>query len=329
MTADITVIVPTYNVEKYINKCLKSLHNQSFNNFEVWAVNDGSTDNSKNVIKKWCDIDNRIKYIEKENGGYGSVLQYCISNIKTKYFLICDPDDWLDRKALETLYNIAEKNNVDMVVGDKFNVYSDDNQQEYSSSKPTFLSIMPDEVYNDDYHIQLFSFLLVSPHAKLYKTEISKNIIFPQHVSYTDFDLYILSLINAKRVCYHPQPLAYYLIDRKGNTTTDKSPKIIDYYCKVWDAAYQQLRKNSKNVDVLWWRMYVELQLILANYAETKDISNKQYLNEIYSLIKKLRIYKKNIERVSPKSLKFRILFEGLMSKHLYKFFGYIYMKLK
>lgn len=329
MNKKITVIVPMYNVENYVTKCLNSLLQQTFQDFYILAVDDGSPDNSKEIVKNMAKRDGRIKLIEKENGGYGSVLELAIKRITTPYFIICDPDDWLDRKALETLYNIAEKNNVDMVVGDKFNVYSDDNQQEYSSSKPTFLSIMPDEVYNDDYHIQLFSFLLVSPHAKLYKTEISKNIIFPQHVSYTDFDLYILSLINAKRVCYHPQPLAYYLIDRKGNTTTDKSPKIIDYYCKVWDAAYQQLRKNSKNVDVLWWRMYVELQLILANYAEIKDISNKQYLNEIYSLIKKLRIYKKNIERVSPKSLKFRILFEGLMSKHLYKFFGYIYMKLK
>ena len=85
---DITVIVPTYNVEKYIGKCLKSLLNQTYKNFEIWAVDDGSPDNSKEIIQKYQKVDNRIKYIYKKNGGYGSVLEYCIKKINTKYFLI-------------------------------------------------------------------------------------------------------------------------------------------------------------------------------------------------------------------------------------------------
>lgn len=330
MNPAITVIVPIYNVEEYVGKCLESLHNQTFTNFEVWAVSDGSPDNSKDVVKKWCDIDNRIKFIEKENGGYGSVLQYCIDRIETDYFLVCDPDDWLAPKTLERLYSIAVKNKLDIVVGDKYNVYSDNNQQEYVSSKNSQLAITPNKVYEDSYCVQLFSFLLVSPHAKLYRTKISKGIKFPKHVSYTDFDLYILSLVKAKRALYVPEPLAYYLIDREGNTATDVSSKTVNYYCEVWKAAFDQLGKSSKNIDVLWWRMYAELQLILVQYGKTtKNSSDKKYLFKIYELIRQLQSYKQNIKNVSPSNCKFRIFFNGLMNKYMYKFFCHIYIKIK
>ena len=71
MKPDITVIVPMYNVEKYVSKCLKSLLNQTYKNFEIWAVDDGSPDNSKEIVKKFADEDPRIKLIVKKNGGYG------------------------------------------------------------------------------------------------------------------------------------------------------------------------------------------------------------------------------------------------------------------
>lgn len=330
MNPKITVIVPIYNVEKYVDKCLSSLHNQSFDDFEVWTVSDGSPDNSREVVKKWCKKDSRIKFIEKDNGGYGSVLQYCIDRIKSEFFLICDPDDWLDVTALEQLYNVAIKNNLDVVVGDKYNVYTDNKQKERVSSKTTKIDVNSNIVYDDDYHIQLFSFLLVSPHAKLYKTKISKGIKFPEHVSYTDFDLYILSLANAKRVLYYPHPLAYYLIDREGNTATDVNIKTVSYYCEVWKAAFNQLRTSKKNIDVLWWRMYAELQLILAQFRKTsKNSSDRRYLLEIYSLIRKLQVYKHSIQAVAPLNFKFKVIFDGLMNRYTYKLTSYIYMKLK
>ena len=96
MKPKVTIIVPIYNVEKYIEKCLRSLLAQSFSEFEVWAIDDGSPDNSSDIVKEFCKKDSRIKLIQKENGGYGSVLEYAIKRIETEYFLICDPDDWLE-----------------------------------------------------------------------------------------------------------------------------------------------------------------------------------------------------------------------------------------
>ena len=93
--ADVTIIVPIYNVEKYVEKCIKSLLSQTFKNIQILAVDDGSPDNSKDIIRKLSKKDDRVKLVVKENGGYGSVLQYAIKNIQTEYFIVCDPDDWL------------------------------------------------------------------------------------------------------------------------------------------------------------------------------------------------------------------------------------------
>ena len=124
MKPDITIIIPTYNVENYIEKCLKSIEQQTYKNFEAWVIDDGSPDNSKEIAKKFVKKDSRFKLKQKENGGYGSVLEYAIRNIKTEYFLICDPDDWLKKDALENLYKFARNNNLDIAIGDKYEVYS-------------------------------------------------------------------------------------------------------------------------------------------------------------------------------------------------------------
>ena len=173
METNITVVVPIYNVEKYVAKCLNSLIKQNYTNFEVLCVDDGSPDNSKAIVKKYAEKDSRIKLIEKENGGYGSVLQYSINNIRTEYFLICDPDDWLESTALKNLYEFAESNNLDIAVGDMYGVYPEGNDyvKKYIHTFYDELRILPNRVYTDKNIIEKFSFGHVSPHAKLFRTE--------------------------------------------------------------------------------------------------------------------------------------------------------------
>lgn len=286
----ITVIVPMYNVENYVKTCLQSLISQTFSNFEVWAISDGSPDNSSIRAKDFAVKDKRIKVIDKENGGYGSVLEFAINNIKTEYFLVCDPDDWLERTCLEELYSFAKQNDTDVLVGDRFDVYTDSGLVHECSVKPNYLtSIESKRVYSKKDDIQLFSFFQVSPHAKLYKTQLLKNITFPKHVSYTDFLLYIAALSRAKRVAYYNKPLAYYLQDRPGNTATDVRKSIINDYIIVWKKTFQIVEKN-KNNDYLMYRLYVQLRLILSEY---KRVSIRGYNNEywvnIMSSIKELQ----------------------------------------
>ena len=319
---DITVIVPTYNVEKYIGKCLKSLLNQTYKNFEIWAVDDGSPDNSKEIIQKYQKVDNRIKYIYKKNGGYGSVLEYCIKKINTKYFLICDPDDWLTDDALQDLHIVAEQNNADVVVGDRFDVYMD-NLDEKKIVRCMPKSIKPNKVYLQP-ELQLFALGECSPHGKLYKTNVVKNISLPHKVSFTDFELFLYSLLSANRTMYLNKPMAYYLRDRPGNSMTDIRTSVIKDYQIVWQSTFNQLKENKYSNNVLFYRLYLQFETVMSEYSKISNHCFKDnYDQYIYSMLRDLRPYKNriNIALKGRGTIHQKIVFDGLMDSRLYKLF--------
>ena len=113
----ISVILPVYNVEKYLGECLDSIINQTLKDIEVICVNDGSTDNSLSILKEYASKDTRIKIIDKENEGQGYARKVGLENAIGKYILFCDSDDYYaDLTAFEELYNYIEKVNVDVVL---------------------------------------------------------------------------------------------------------------------------------------------------------------------------------------------------------------------
>lgn len=297
--AKVSIIVPIYNVEKYLPKCLDSLINQTFKDIEVWAISDGSPDNSVSIIKEYAKKDNRIKCIEKENGGYGSVLEYAIKNITTEYFLICDPDDWLALDAIETLYNLATNNNVDLVVGAKNLVYSDNDEVVYDNAKhdDIYIDIESEKVYTNEEFGKAF-LLMPSPHSKLYKTKLAKNIKFPYHVSYTDFLLYVVYANNCNSFLYTEKALSYYLVDRPGNTMTDTKPKIFDYHYTVFKSTMEQIENSNKKY--IYSNMIHQLRYIMNQFKYMRDKKAKNEKKEkIYCLLKLCQKYRNVINKES------------------------------
>ena len=337
MNPDITVIVPIYNVEKYIRKCLGSLKRQTYKNFEVWAIDDGSPDNSKKIVQEYADKDPRFKSILKENGGYGSVLEYGIKNTKTKYFLVCDPDDWLTDDALEKLHNFAENSNLDVTVGDKYNIYSEDNKKVYIPSFKKELNVKPRGAYDTAEKKDSFIFSEVSPHAKLFKTSIAKNIDFPHKISYTDTILYVLSIANAKRVGYLDEALAYYLIDRPGNTMTAKTEAKIRDTIKIWHSIYNQLINGFElnQIETYIYFLYYEMKIILITESQLPSMS--KYHTEILKIMRIMQRYNKILakyvnNKVVPyntNSMTGRLIFKGFMNKATYKWVERLYVKLE
>ncbi len=313
-TAKVSIIVPIYNVEKYVSKCLDSLINQTFKDIEIWAISDGSPDNSVKIIKNYQKKDNRIKCIEKENGGYGSVLEYAIKNIKTKYFLICDPDDWLKKDAIEKLYNSAENNNLDIVVASKYFVYNDNDEEKYCDCRIGNVKIEENIVYKET-NIDKFAYVSVTPHAKLYRTEVSKKLKFPHKVNFTDFLLYIVSLNNSKRVMCLEEGLAYYLIDRPGNSVTDVNPKIFNYYIIVYKSVMEQLEEEKiKNLIIA--RMYTQFRhIILELKKRGSNDTILEYAPKIKDLLNLLEPYKFRIALFLPYKLKDKIFAFLLINK--------------
>ena len=321
--AKVSIIVPIYNVEEYVEKCLDSLTKQTFKDIEIWAVSDGSPDNSAEIVKKYAKKDKRVKCIEKENGGYGSVLEYAIKNIETEYFLVCDPDDWLRDDAIELLYKKATENNLDIAYGSYYYVYSNDNEEEYTNGACFGHVFTPESnrVYEGE-ELYKFAFLAPSPHAKLYRTKVAKKIEFPHKISFTDYILYIVSLMNSKRVMHIEDGLAYYLVDRAGNSMTDTKPKIGDFHHKVFNSVVKQY-ENKKNIhfDSFYYRMFLHYVFInseITKIPEYQDYLDKRKLSyELLTMCSKKRkqIYPYLKYENNKRKLVFRFLLNPLTRK--------------
>ncbi len=113
--AKISVIVPIYNVEKYLRECLDSIVNQTFKDLEIILINDGSKDNSLEIINEYASKDNRIVVIDKPNGGYGSACNAGLDRATGEYVAIVEPDDYIELNMYEDLYNLSQNGSIDIV----------------------------------------------------------------------------------------------------------------------------------------------------------------------------------------------------------------------
>ena len=114
---EISVIVPVYKAEQYLDRCVKSILEQTYQNFELILVDDGSPDNSPSLCDEWAKNDNHIYVIHKENGDASSARNAGLKIAKGRWIAFADSDDWLDRTALKTLYDLANQYNVPMAIG--------------------------------------------------------------------------------------------------------------------------------------------------------------------------------------------------------------------
>ena len=119
----VSIIVPVYNGEKSIERCLRSIQNQSYTNIEVIVVNDGSTDHTEKVIKKYVEEDARFHYIKKDNTGVSDSRNIGMASAKGEYFQFVDGDDWLVKRATEEFVRTAQLYDCDMVISDFYRVY--------------------------------------------------------------------------------------------------------------------------------------------------------------------------------------------------------------
>ena len=135
MPVKISIIVPVYNAEKYIDRCMQSIYAQTFTDYEIILVNDGSKDNSLVLCKAYADKDERIKVIDKENGGAGSARNAGIEVAQGEYLAFPDVDDWFDKNMYQELYDLAKSGDFDMVFsGVNYYTQGKDDEMIYSRS---------------------------------------------------------------------------------------------------------------------------------------------------------------------------------------------------
>lgn len=177
----ITVIIPAYNIENYILFCLRSIAAQTYKNFEVLCVDDGSTDNTAEVIRKFCNSDERFKLLQKKNGGVSSARNFGIDNAKGKYVSFIDGDDYIAENFLERLHSIITEHGADIARCNGLGVRTYDHKEPAPSKPPyvitrnktealsIYYDLVPRECYSDDE---------ASACMALYSVDVLKNVRF-------------------------------------------------------------------------------------------------------------------------------------------------------
>lgn len=231
----ISIIIPIYNVEDYIDKCISSIVSQTYRNIEVLLIDDGSTDLSGNICKQWSIKDNRVKYYYKINGGVCSARNKGIEEANGEYIGFVDADDWIDPTMYEHLYSLLTKYHCTLSICGRIRVI-DDKCYEYPQ---TGIHYFPDgKIEMKDLSCPYDLNISVN---KLYHKSIFKQLRFPTNMTYAE-DLYIVPdiLSQAKGIVYTSKGLYYYL--ERNNSASFSFNE-----AKAWD----DLEAKTKFLDYL------------------------------------------------------------------------------
>lgn len=250
----ISVMVPIYNMEKLMRKCLDSILAQTFSDYECLLIDDGSKDGSSAICDEYAAKDARFKAYHKPNGGLSDARNYGLARAKGEYTIFFDPDDWVDEDCLKDMYAKAEETNADMVICDYYN--EDIYQSKYIKQSPTGPNhnfVLKDVLDGSLYGFTWNKFLK----RELYRTCILE---YPKGI-YGCEDQYTMCklLKNDIRIAYLPK--AYYHYMHYGNvtqsrrydeTTYQQDVKIRDMFVELLsDTPYKQLAYEKKSLAIL------------------------------------------------------------------------------
>lgn len=212
----ISIVVPVYNVEEYLNDCVKSLVNQTYKNIEIILVDDGSTDNSGKLCDKWEKKDSRIKAFHKLNGGLSDARNYGTQRISGEYTMYVDSDDCVNCNIIEVLLSSLIETNAQVAICDFVHVFNN-SEAEYTFSNSNSMFTAEQAVCEMWYQ----SSFLPSATGKLYNTDIIKEVPFRKGILFEDIDMMHKVLFKCDRVVYNKSKLYAYQ-HRDGSITTNR-----------------------------------------------------------------------------------------------------------
>ena len=260
----VSVIVPVYNVEKYISKCLESVKEQTLTDFECLIIDDGTKDNSIEKAIKVIGDDERFKIYHKVNGGLSDARNYGIDKATGEYLFFLDSDDYIDDTLLEDTYNMAKKYDSDIVCFDMMYVY--DNGEEKISYGADFEC----KSYKDDNSV---IFINNSSNNKIYRRTFMNDKRFIKGMWYEDLAVIPVWLSKANNVSHVSKPLYYYL-QREGSISHSADPRIFDIY-KALNIIKEQLHTDLTD-------LYLDNCLIMTT-LRIRDIEDKNMRIDFYN----------------------------------------------
>lgn len=286
----ISVVIPVYNKEDYINSCIESVFSQTYKNYEIILINDGSSDNSENIIQKWSEKIDKIRYYKQENHGVSQARNKGIDLAKGDYVFFLDADDEIAPDALDCLVNNVKKHQSDIVMGNYLHVYEKCNKKRPQLSKFVFEK---QDLYSSNVKIELFvtkSRLLSMVSNKLYSLEFIRrnNLRFDHGVLAED------RLFNLKSFVHKPTITAIadytYLYNHQENSRSQSlKPTFYEESINLIHEYNRYLKTidgyNSNNIELMELIAIYDVYKII---SMTFDKSQHKY-RALHKTIKRLR----------------------------------------
>ena len=300
----ISVIIPVYKTEKYLEKCVKSVIAQTYENLEIILVDDGSPDNSGTLCDKLAESDDRIKVIHKTNGGLSSARNAGIDAAVGDYLGFVDSDDWIDPKMYEVLHNMLAGNGLDisccnimrMRGNEEIPIIKDLSLDVTYTGREAALRVLDEEEK-----------ILFSMANKLFRAELFNNIRLREGILFEDFQIMPRLLLKSEKVTCTGKPLYYYFESEGSILRGEYSLRMFDYVNICRESILFYKEKCPEGYDRIR-EIYVSkcLDIIFRSYNERLWDSCRRYIIEDLKKIANTDIYDKLRKNVK---LKLRILF--------------------
>lgn len=217
----ISVITPVYKVEKYLEKCLDSILNQTFLDFELFIVDDGSPDSCGKIADEYVKKDSRVRVIHKENGGAPSARNAGIKEASGEFFYFPDSDDWLEENYLQEMYDLAVKTNAQLVIsGYIMEYYENDSSQSYKVSEPE-RNYSNQQLVRNNMHNYFDNMMMAVPWNKLYQADYIREhaLAFP-NLKWDDLHFNMEVIMDIERVAISSSAGYHFFRSRAGSETT-------------------------------------------------------------------------------------------------------------
>lgn len=279
----ISVIIPVYNGEKYIKRCVESVKNQTFNNWEIILIDDGSKDKTGEICDKYVAEDARIKVIHKHNEGVSLARNIGIDKAKGDYVTFIDCDDWIDNNFFKEAAIFLEKNSMDILItgfvfnknGISKNIFNGKSEKIFSKQE------MQTEFFKQD----KFAWTV---YDKFFKRDLIKKFKFDRHIKIGEDMLFCWHILNyAKKIGYLPLYKYHYDISA-SNTMTSKFSLKWFHGLKVKRYIYNQVKNTSRKLELLSRIVVVVEMVVLAKKAnEINNYKSKKIIQYLQRRIRK------------------------------------------
>ena len=280
----ISLIIPVYKVEKYLEKCIQSVINQTYENLQIILVDDGSPDNCGKICDEYAKKDHRIEVIHKSNGGLSDARNKGLEIAKGEYIGFVDSDDYIEADMYEVLYNLLKQYNADVSICNFYTV---------SQGKISIKNA--DNGINEYNRIKILKEILLDKNIqsyawnKLYKKELFDEIKYPVGKKYEDIGttFYLLEKCNKVVVIGKPE---YYYINRQDSIVNNVTETTITDYIELIMQRYDYIEENIKelssyNKDYLK-RILKTAEQDIKNLNEVGDYTKRKY-EELYNKVQK------------------------------------------